>query len=155
MNDAYMRKLARIQQGFAEAVPYNRALGLQVVEFGKGKLTMRLPYDERFVGNPTTGVIHGGVITATMDATCGGAVFLGLREQRQIATLDLRIDYLRPATPGEDVICEGDCYRITRQIAFTRGVAHQGDADDPIASSSATFIIIHNRESELAKRMRE
>jgi len=153
-------RLARMQAGFAEAVPYNRALGVEIVDFeaelGDATVEMRLPYDPRFVGNPDTGVLHGGVITAAMDAACGASVFLALKEPRRIATLDLRIDYLGPATPERDVICACRCFRVTRQIAFTRGLAHHGDESSPIATATGTFVIFDSSEgSALAKRMEE
>ena len=151
---AHRERLERIQRGFANAVPLNRALGLEVVDFGPASLTMRLPYDPRFVGNPDTGVLHGGVITATMDATCGAAVFLGLREPRRIATLDLRIDYLNPTTPGEDLVFFGECYRFTSQIAFTRGIAYHRDPSELVATSAGTFIIIQGGESTLARKIK-
>jgi acyl-coenzyme A thioesterase PaaI-like protein len=56
------------------------------------------------------------------------------------ATLDLRVDYLRPASPGKTVIGRGECYRLTRSIAFVRGQAHDGDPDDPLAHVAGTFM---------------
>jgi acyl-coenzyme A thioesterase PaaI-like protein len=59
---------------------------------------------------------------------------------RPQATLDLRVDYLRPAVPGRAVIGRGSCYRMTRSIAFVRGFAHDGDPDDPVANVTGTFM---------------
>lgn len=58
------------------------------------------------------------------------------------ATLDLRIDYLRAATPHRTVIGRGECYRVTRSIAFVRGQAHDGDPDDPLAHVAGTFMLL-------------
>ncbi len=101
--------LPKIQQAMVRGIPYNRALGLEVVDAEPGEAAMRLPYREDLVGNPETGVLHGGIITGLMDATCGLSVFLKLSEMRRIATLDLRIDYLKPATPPKDVVCRATC----------------------------------------------
>lgn len=133
--------IARLNQGFADAVPHNRALGLTFVDFDKGVARMRLPYAAHLVGNPETGVLHGGAITATMDATCGAAVFLALGVPTPIATLDLRIDYLKPATPPKDVVCKAECYKVTSNVAFVRALAFHDEEDDPIASAAGTFII--------------
>jgi acyl-coenzyme A thioesterase PaaI-like protein len=57
------------------------------------------------------------------------------------ATLDLRIDYLRPAAALKDLLAEAECYRVTRHVAFVRGVCHQGDAERPVANLTATFIV--------------
>lgn len=124
-------------------IPHNRALGLEVIDFrhGTGEVWMRLPYAERLVGDPETGVLHGAAVTTLMDAACGLAVMIRIGEGASLATVDLRIDYLKPATPGSDVIGHGECYKLTRSIAFVRGVAHHPDTpDDPIASVAATFI---------------
>src|SRR3546814_10242130 len=81
-------------------VPHARALGLTITDAKPGQAWLSVPYDEKFIGNVETGVIHGGVITAMLDNACGTAVQLALPERMSIATLDLRIDYMKPATPG-------------------------------------------------------
>lgn len=131
----------RILRAFAEAVPHNKALGIEIEELGDAFARYRLPWAERLVGNPETGVLHGGAITALLDACCGSAVFNALAEPQPIATLDLRIDYLHPAAPRRDVIAEATCYKVTRNVAFVRAFAHHGDAADPIASASGTFML--------------
>jgi uncharacterized protein (TIGR00369 family) len=85
-----------------------------------------------------------------IDAVCGQAVLTKLPAIRRVATLDLRIDYLRPARAGATVRCEALCYRLTRQVAFTRATAHDGDADDPVASSSGTFMVFDDSQSSHA-----
>ncbi len=133
-------KLQRLDQGFTGAIPHNRALGLRFVDFDAGTATLLLPYDEKLVGNPETGVLHGGAVTSMLDAACGAAVFLKLGSPQPIATLDLRIDYLKSGSPGRDVLCRAECYKVTRHVAFVRGVAFH-DEGDPIASAAGTFII--------------
>ena len=127
-------------RGFTDAVPHNRALGIAIVDLAPGVAVFRLPYDARFVGNPDTGVLHGGAITAMLDACCGAAVFASLAGPQPIATLDLRIDYLRPATPHQDIFSRATCYRTTRNVAFTRALAYHDDESDPIASATGTFM---------------
>jgi acyl-coenzyme A thioesterase PaaI-like protein len=83
---------AQIAEKIIAYVPHNRALGLRFLSSVRGCLTVVLPYDERLIGNPATRVIHGGAITALMDAMCGATVFLALGEPIPVATLDLRID---------------------------------------------------------------
>ena len=131
----------KILRAFAEAVPHNRALGIEIVEVGDAWSLYRLPYDEKLVGNPETGVIHGGAITALLDASCGSAAFNALPTPQPIATLDLRIDYLAPATPHQDVFARSSCYKVTRNVAFVRAVAYHTDEADPIASAAGTFMI--------------
>lgn len=126
---------------FAANVPHNAALGLELVAAAAGDVEMRLPWAPELVGNPDTGVLHGGAVTSLVDATCGAAVFLAIVPPRPIATLDLRIDHLRQARPHIDVWCRATCERVTTHIAFVRAIAHQGDPTEPVAMVSATFMI--------------
>jgi uncharacterized protein (TIGR00369 family) len=128
-------------RGFVEGIPHNRALGMQVVEISRATAVFKLPYSPRLVGNPDTGVLHGGAITALLDACSGAAVFAALTEWVPIATLDLRIDYLRGAEPGRDVLCRATCYKLGKNVAFTRALAYHDDEADPIASSAGTFML--------------
>lgn len=130
------------QRSFVDAVPHHTALGLRYVESGIGRLVFDLPWQAQLVGDPDTGVIHGGALTATFDACCGGAVMTKLDRPCRIVTLDLRIDYLRPAKKGQTIRCEAECKRLTKQIAFARAIAHDGDPDDLIATATGTFMLI-------------
>jgi uncharacterized protein (TIGR00369 family) len=133
------------QRAFVDSVPHNRALGIEVVAMEQDGAVFRLPYRDDLVGNPDTGVLHGGAITALLDACSGAAVFASLPRMMPIATLDLRIDYLRPAEPGREVHAHATCYKLTRNVAFTRAVAYHDDREDPIASSVGTFMLSTRR----------
>ena len=128
-------------RGFTEGIPHNKALGIEMLELDRGQAKFKLPYDAQLVGNPDTGVLHGGAITALLDAASGASVFAALIEWVPIATLDLRIDYLRAAEAGRAVIAHATCYKTTRNVAFTRAVAYHEDPGDPIASSVGTFML--------------
>lgn len=104
-------------------------------------IELALPYDADLVGDEETGVLASGPIIAMMDIATSLAVWNRLHVFSPHATLDLRIDYLRPARPGHDVIGRAECLRVARSIAFTRGIAHDGDIDDPIANVAATFMV--------------
>jgi uncharacterized protein (TIGR00369 family) len=134
-------KMAELVRGFAASVPHNRALGLEMVSLEVGRVCMRLPYSDKLVGNPVTGVLHGGAITALLDACAGAAVFMALDKPMPIATLDLRIDYLKPALAERDVIADLECYKRTSAVAFVRGVAYHDDRDDPIAAAAGSFML--------------
>ena len=140
-SDTRAEMMARIDQGFCQMVPHNRALGMQVVDFGDDWISLRLPWREDLVGNPETGVLHGGAITTLVDSTCGVSVFFKMKQAVPVATLDLRIDYLRPAETRRDVVARADCYKLTRNVAFVRALAYHDDPADPIASATGTFMI--------------
>jgi len=126
-------------------VPFAKAIGMEILDAQEGKAWMRVPYDKKLIGNPDTGVIHGGVITSTLDNVSGVAVQLALPERMAIATLDLRIDYMKPATAGKDLTAFAECYKVTRNIAFVRGTAYHTDIEDPIATCVAAFMLAANR----------
>ncbi|HEX7777091.1 MAG TPA: PaaI family thioesterase [Parvibaculum sp.] len=128
-----------------EHVPHARALGLTIVDAAPAHSWVSVAYDEKLIGNVETGVIHGGVITTLLDNTCGTAVQLALPERMSIATLDLRIDYMKPATPGLTLMAHAHCYKVTHNIAFVRGSAYHTDEADPIATCVGTFMLAANR----------
>jgi len=131
---------------------YGEISGLQLDRAAPGEAWSSLPYRPVFVGDTTTGVLHGGVVTAMLDESCGMAVQLALDGARAIATLDLRIDYQKPATPGLDIKAHSVCYRTTRSIAFVRSTAYQDSEDDPVATATACFMIGANRTNMLTDR---
>lgn len=124
-----------------DGIPHCRELGLRVMDVGEQAIVVKLPYQERLVGDPESGVLAGGAITTLIDTVCGMAVQAALRRLTAIATLDLRIDYLRPSAPGEDLIAVAECYRTTRHIAFVRSHAHNGDPERAVAHCVGTFMI--------------
>ncbi|MCA6110235.1 hotdog domain-containing protein [Bradyrhizobium cenepequi] len=133
---------------------YGRISGLQLDRAVPGEAWSRLPYRPVFVGDTQTGVLHGGVVTAMLDETCGMAVQLALDGTRAIATLDLRIDYQKPATPGLNINAHSICYRVTRSIAFVRATAYQDSEDDPVATATACFMVGANRTNMLFDKPR-
>lgn len=132
---------AAIEQMVREAIPHVKELGAEVVAIEKDAITIKLDYQRRLVGNPETGVLHGGLITTLIDTVCGMAVYIALPKIVPIATLDLRIDYLKPATPGKTLVARGHCYKVTSSVAFARAIAFHDDPDDPIANSVSTFML--------------
>jgi len=125
--------------------PYVAGLKGEALELKDGLARMKLPYGPHLVGDPDTGVVHGGVVTGMLDHTSGMAVMAALREPIAIATLDLRIDYMKPAAPDADLFFEARCLKVTHRIAFARGVAYQTGVDDPVAISTATFMLLHDK----------
>jgi uncharacterized protein (TIGR00369 family) len=123
------------------------SLGGEIVEITRGHARTRLPYGPHLVGDPDSGVVHGGVITAMLDQTCGIAVASALTTMMPFATLDLRIDYMKPATPGAEILFEAECLKVTHEVAFTRGLAYQGSRDEPIALSTGAFMLIRGAKA--------
>jgi acyl-coenzyme A thioesterase PaaI-like protein len=102
-------------------LPFGHEIGMRLHQAEAGVAVLSVPYDARLIGDPETGVLHGGVITT--------------------ATLDLRIDYMRPATAGEAVFSRAECYRLTRSVGFARAVAYHTDPQDPVATAQGAFML--------------
>lgn len=128
-------------RAFIDALPHSHALGMVVEEFGGGRAVLSMAYDPRLVGDPRTGVLHGGAISALIDTASGAAVMAHPSAPASTATLDLRIDYMRPATAGHAVRAEAICHHVTRTVAFVRVVATDGDPDRPVATGTAAFTL--------------
>lgn len=123
-------------------VPQAAWLGIEVVELAACSATLSLPWKEELVGDPVRGVVFGGVITTLLDQASGIAVQCALAEFMRIATLDLRIDYLRAAEPRHPLVARAECYKLTNSVAFVRGSAWDRDQSDPFASMLATFMLV-------------
>ncbi|MDG4649697.1 PaaI family thioesterase [Roseibacterium sp. SDUM158017] len=139
---------AAIARQFIEAIPFSRALQMRLDEIGDGVAVISMPWDARLVGDPRTGVIHGGAVSALMD-TCGGAAVMSHPEALAgTATIDLRIDYMRPAQPGQRITARASCYHVTRSVAFVRAEAWDDDRSRPVAAATGAFTVARAAQGE-------
>lgn len=133
-------------KAMVQFTPQARALGVELTDI-EGKLVRGLVrYRRELVGDPSTGIIAGGVLTTFLDQISGVAAVVAMRAPTAVATIDLRIDYMRAAQPGRDIIAEAQCIRMARSVVFVRAVAFEDNADDPIAHAMATFMIAGARK---------
>lgn len=144
--------LAQVEEFIAVLAQCQR-LGIRVVSARENELILELPYDEAIIGNPSTGVIHGGAITTLMDTTAGAAVLCAMPDFELCPTLDLRVDYMRSAKPGQSVYARASCYRVTTNILFMRCEAYQ--VDRTVAHCVATFMRMGARGLPSIKHMTE
>lgn len=125
---------------YVRRVGHGGAIGIAYHAHGDDWVELALPYDERLIGMPESGIIASGPIISLMDMATSLAIWIRLGRFRHQATLDLRVDYLRPARPGQTIVGRGICYAATRSVGFVRGLAHDGDIDDPVANVTGTFM---------------
>ncbi len=134
----YIRKLCKLMFTLNQGDHLN-TLGMTFTEIEKGFVTMELPYSEGIVGNPQTGIVHGGAVTALLDTCCGIAAGTTLEEVGMCPTLDLRMDYMRAAAPNDTIYAQARVYRTTKSVIFCRGKAYQKDPERPVAYCVANF----------------
>ncbi|MGQ2941753.1 PaaI family thioesterase [Blastomonas fulva] len=152
MNDDPTPEAADLNDGFDPGMfqtmmsthGHSGHLGILYSAHGDNWVELALPYAPGLVGDVDSGVIASGPIISLMDNATSLSVWTAIGKFRPQVTLDLRVDYMRPATPGKTVIGRGECYKTTRSMAFVRGIAHDGDPDDPVAHVAGTFIRVEN-----------
>lgn len=117
-------------------------LGLKFTEQGDNWVELELPWREDLLGDRDRPVLASGPIISLMDMASGMAIWQTQGTFRPVATLDLRVDYQRPARERASVKGRVECYRITRSAAFVRGIAYDDDISDPVAHVAGTFMTI-------------
>ena len=147
--DARQKKVDRLLRTiFEEKVPFNKVLGLKIISTDPQAPRARFAMRDDLIGNPTRGILHGGVISAVLDVVAGFSIHLALLAQQDpkdeihfpnIGTIDLRVDYLRPGR-GQWFDGTGRVVRLGNRIA----VAHMeltNDAGELIATASAAYAV--------------
>ena len=129
----------RLINGFGK-YGHGGLIGMRYAGHGDDWAELELPYRSELVGDAATGIIASGPIFTMMDMATSISIWIKSGTFRPQATLDLRVDYLRPAEPGKSVFGRGECYKLTKSIAFIRGEAHDGDASRPVAHVAGTYI---------------
>jgi uncharacterized protein (TIGR00369 family) len=133
--------LEDLNRKFVARTPHMREIGARITAIAPSRGSMTLPARPEWVGDPLRAQLHPGALTVLADSACGLAVGAALKERAPYATLDLRMDYLRPAGPDLDVHCDAHCFRITRNVAFVRAEVYQADREQPIAVAQASFML--------------
>lgn len=134
-------KRAKAARQFISALPHCKALNMTVEDVADGVAVLSMPWSEDLVGDPVTGVIHGGAVSALMDTSGGAAVLCHNAAPLSTATMDLRIDYMRAAKPHQRITARAVCHHVTRSVAFVRAEAFDEDGDGPVAVANGAFTI--------------
>ncbi len=127
-------------EAFISGIPYAVASGMTLVGTGPGRASLLLPARDTWTGDAERKLIHPGCLSVLADTACGVAVGCALEQLEPFATLDLRMDYLRPPVAETDLICHAECHRLSRSVAFVRGELVQPGQSEPVATVYATFM---------------
>lgn len=117
-------------------------LGISFLDAGPSWCELQLPYRAALAGDAQTGIMASGPIFSLMDMASGMSIWSARKTFAPHVTLDLRVDYPRPAKPGETIYGRAECYRMTKSVAFVRGLAHDGDPENPVAHVAGTFMFL-------------
>ncbi len=141
-----------IGQWFEERIPFHRLLGVRLESAEPGRVVLRIGWRDDLVGDPRRPAIHGGVISTLIDAAGGAACFATLENpEDRVSTVDLRVDYLRPGTPG-DLLCEARIVRLGNRVGVTRAHVYLDalpgpeEPDEPIATGQAVYNLVRRGE---------
>jgi uncharacterized protein (TIGR00369 family) len=144
-----LEELRDLFHDMEELIPFNRYLGLNAESIDHDGAVMHLDMRDELIGNFQHGVLHGGVISATLDVVGGMAAMATavLRERsveesiqklRPTSTIDLRVDYLRPGA-GKRFTARGYTLRAGSRVAVTRMELHN-EKTDLLAVGTGTYI---------------
>jgi uncharacterized protein (TIGR00369 family) len=118
------------------------AMNLKPERADRHGVVIRMPHNPDFCVDEEGTLLHGGILTALLDTSFGMVNFLAIEDVQTMATLDLRVEYLRPAQSRADVMVFAECYRQTRHIAFCSGkVWFDGASGEEVARGAASFAL--------------
>lgn len=133
--------IEKIREHYVAGTPQMTDIGLRIDELEAGRALMTLPARPDWLGDPVRGMLHPGPLTVLADSCFGLAISSALTTPSPMATLDLRMDYLRRAGPDMDIHCEARCLRMARSIAFVDAEVWQDDRSNPIAIGRSAFML--------------
>jgi len=144
--------LAGVKNIFEEMIVFNRVLGLKISHISATEVRARIAMRNELVGHFVYNRVHGGVISASLDAMGGLAVMVAIgarhldepvaqRLQRfsKLSTIDLRVDYLRPGI-GEWFELHAEVMRLGSRVASTR-MEFMGADGKLLSTGSAAYIV--------------
>ena len=138
----------------AAGAAHTHALGFVYDSLDGDRVRIRAPWRDDLVGDPDTGVLAGGLVTTLLDHVGGLAVWVALGRFEGIATLDLRVDYMRAAEAKRGLIAEARCYHLTRSVAFVRAWAFEDSPDDPVAAAQSAYMLTAGSDRALGSNLK-
>lgn len=119
-------------------IPFNKVLGVEATLLEEGRARLEIPFRQELIGNPMRPALHGGVISALIDACGGCAVFTMIDPPETVTTIDLRVDYLRPGEPKR-LICDATVVRMGNRVASVDMRVYQTVEQELIATGKGVY----------------
>lgn len=107
---------ASVLDGLIRHPPFHQWLGVKATVVEQDHVVLSLPPNPEFVGNPFVPAVHGGIVAALIDLAGGAALFVRLKFPTP--TIDMRVDYLRPAIAGKPLHAEARVKSLGKTVAF-------------------------------------
>ena len=130
--------LDKVKAFMATGIPFNRFVGIQIAALESGRAVLEIPFRDDLIGDPFRPAIHGGVIATLVDTAGGAALFTCVEVGDRLSTVDLRIDYLRPAGRA-DLRAEAEVIRLGNRVGVVRVLVFSGASRDPVAQGVGVF----------------
>jgi uncharacterized protein (TIGR00369 family) len=121
--------LEAVTRFMSEQIPFNAFLGVRVDALEHGRAQLSVPFRPEFIGDPFRPALHGGVISALIDACGGAAVWTTVRPHDRVSTIDLRVDYLLPGRSC-DLVVEARVLRAGNRVGVASMRAFHPDAPE-------------------------
>ena len=123
-------------------IPMIKFIGVKVLELDAGYVKLLFPYREEFIGDPRSKRLHGGYLATALDSAGGAAAMTYMTSQEDdVATIDMRIDYLRPGKAKEIIAIGEVISRRRRTIVTEMKIFHPHDEKKIIAIGRGVFSI--------------
>ena len=135
------KKLEELKNYMTNKIPFHEFLRLEIEELKEGYARLKLPFRNEFVGDVRRPAIHGGIISTLIDVSGGAAVWTHFNTDDGIATIDIRVDFLRPG-PDNDLVSESEVVRVGNRVAVVSTTVYtSADKDTVIAEGKAAYNI--------------
>lgn len=132
--------LESVRAFMGEQVAFNRLLGIEVTDLREGFARMEIPFRPELIGDPFRPALHGGVLSALIDACGGAAAFTLVVPPDKVSTIDIRVDYLRPGEMRR-LACESTVTRMGNRVASVDSRVFHSDGGDIIATGKAVYSV--------------
>jgi uncharacterized protein (TIGR00369 family) len=125
-----------------ELIPFNKFLGVKVALSSPERVRLEIPFRPELVGDQLRPALHGGVLSTLADAAGGMALWAQLQDPTaRVSTIDLRIDYLRPAKL-ETIVCEAVVVRLGKRVGVVDMRLFQPSAEkESVATGKGVYNI--------------